>query len=150
MTSRLGKRWEDGGWADAAGMPGDNGAGESGALGHSSGNRSGHSLCRSDRVPSRAVHGPYRAWDTAKDIPLDGLPSRYLEEPDEYLQYCEACRALAERVGLSLRNLDRALWAKSWEVDLEKLIRDLPAAGNPDLLCREKAEASGAGRGEHP
>ena len=43
----------------------------------------------------------------------------------EYLQYCLACKDLAQRVDLSLRDLDRALWAKDWEEDLLVLTRDM-------------------------
>jgi len=60
----------------------------------------------------------YRAWDTLRLSDVPGLPSRYPATTSEYLQYCLACKHLAQRVDLSLRDLDRALWARSWESDL--------------------------------
>jgi thermostable 8-oxoguanine DNA glycosylase len=65
----------------------------------------------------------YRAWDVLERASLQGLPENYPATPDEYLDYCRVCRRLAERVGMSLRNLDRALWAKSWRDDLCKLVQ---------------------------
>jgi thermostable 8-oxoguanine DNA glycosylase len=64
----------------------------------------------------------YRAWETLRAASVQGLPEDYPATPDEYLDYCRVCRQLAERVGMSLRNLDRALWAKSWRDDLRKLV----------------------------
>ena len=64
----------------------------------------------------------YRAWETLRDNSVVDLPERYPQSSAGYLEYCSACRQLAERVGLSLRNLDRALWAKNWEDDLIELI----------------------------
>jgi hypothetical protein len=64
----------------------------------------------------------YRAWEVLSKAAVDGLPPHYPRRPEEYLQYCEACRKLAPQVGLSLRDLDRALWAKSWENGLLELI----------------------------
>lgn len=64
----------------------------------------------------------YRAWDTAKKERIGGLPDREPQTPTEYLQYCQACQRFAARLGMSLRDLDRALWAKSWERDLQRLI----------------------------
>jgi hypothetical protein len=55
---------------------------------------------------------------------VEGLPSRYPQSPEEFLQYCQACRRFADQAGLSLRNLDRALWAKNWEENLLDLIRE--------------------------
>jgi hypothetical protein len=65
----------------------------------------------------------YRAWDVLEGASLQGLPEHYPVTPDEYLNYCRVCRQLAERVGMSLRNLDRALWAKSWRDDLRELVQ---------------------------
>ncbi len=64
----------------------------------------------------------YRAWGTLCRWSVEGLPARYPGTSEKYLQYCQACRALADKKGLSLRDLDRALWAKSWEDDLLDLI----------------------------
>jgi len=65
----------------------------------------------------------YRAWETLQGASLQGLSGHYPATPDEYLDYCRVCRRLAEQVGMSLRNLDRALWAKSWRDDLCELIQ---------------------------
>jgi len=64
----------------------------------------------------------YRAWETLQQASVDGLPESYPQSPEAYLVYCRACQTLADRMGLSLRELDRALWAKSWEDDLLKLV----------------------------
>lgn len=64
----------------------------------------------------------YRAWETLQQASVDGLPESYPQSPEAYLAYCRACQTLADRMGLSLRELDRALWAKSWEDDLLELI----------------------------
>jgi thermostable 8-oxoguanine DNA glycosylase len=64
----------------------------------------------------------YRAWKTLQQASVDGLPERYPQSPEAYLAYCRACKELADRMGLSLRDLDRALWAKNWEDDLLELI----------------------------
>ena len=66
----------------------------------------------------------YRAWQTLQSLSVDELPTRYPWQPQEYLAYCQVCRALAQKRGISLRDLDRALWARSWEQDLLKLIGD--------------------------
>jgi len=60
----------------------------------------------------------YRAWGTLEEASIEGLPARYPQEVGEYLQYCRICQHLAAEKVLSLRDLDRALWAKSWEDDL--------------------------------
>jgi len=65
----------------------------------------------------------YRAWETLPRASLEGLPERSPVTPAEYLDYCRVCRRLAEQVGMSLRDLDRALWAKSWRDDLCELIQ---------------------------
>jgi hypothetical protein len=64
----------------------------------------------------------YRAWETLQRASVDGLPENYPQSPEAYLLYCRACKELADRMGLSLRDLDRALWAKNWEDDLLELI----------------------------
>ena len=64
----------------------------------------------------------YRAWQTLRHNSVADLPERYPQSSADYLEYCSACRQFAERMGLSLRNLDRALWAKSWEDDLLDLV----------------------------
>jgi hypothetical protein len=64
----------------------------------------------------------YRSWDSLQGSAVEGLPAHYPHNVDQYLQYCAACRFLAGQAGLSLRDLDRALWAKSWEADLLALI----------------------------
>lgn len=63
----------------------------------------------------------YRAWEALRAAAVEGLPNRYPQSTEQYLDYCEVCGRLAERAGLSLRDLDRALWAKSWEDDLSEL-----------------------------
>jgi thermostable 8-oxoguanine DNA glycosylase len=65
----------------------------------------------------------YRAWDVLEGASLQGLREDYPVTPDEYLNYCRVCRQLAEQVGMSLRDLDRALWAKSWRDDLRELVQ---------------------------
>jgi len=67
----------------------------------------------------------YRAWATLKEAAVSDLPPRYPQSAQEYLQYCRACHHFADRMALSLRDLDRALWAKSWEDDLQTLIEGL-------------------------
>lgn len=57
----------------------------------------------------------WRAWETLKEWDVEGLRPRYPGESEEYVQYCRACKRLAEQVGLSLRDLDRTLWGRSWE-----------------------------------
>lgn len=66
----------------------------------------------------------YRAWKTLQQLGVAGLPAKPPHNVPTYLQYCGVCRDLAGRVGLSLRDLDRALWARSWERDLLRLIGD--------------------------
>lgn len=58
-------------------------------------------------------------------IDVPDLPSRHPTTTMEYLQYCLACKEFARRMGLSLRKLDRALWAKDWKDDLLELTRDM-------------------------
>lgn len=69
----------------------------------------------------------YRAWDTLSNWDLDELAATIPATPVSYLEYCEVCRRLAARNGVSLRELDRALWAKSWSKDLADLIDGLEA-----------------------
>jgi thermostable 8-oxoguanine DNA glycosylase len=59
-----------------------------------------------------------RAWTTLREVSTETLPSRYPQDSGDYLQYCQVCRDLANEAGLSLRNLDRGLWAKNWEDNL--------------------------------
>jgi len=56
---------------------------------------------------------------------VQDLPTRSSWYPEDYLQYCKVCCRLADQVDLSLRDLDRALWAKSWRNDLRKLVEGL-------------------------
>jgi thermostable 8-oxoguanine DNA glycosylase len=63
----------------------------------------------------------YRAWETLKEAGVKGLPPHYPQNATSYVQYCQVCIALAEEARLSLRDLDRALWAKSWEKDLRSI-----------------------------
>jgi hypothetical protein len=64
----------------------------------------------------------YRAWGTLKDDwAVKDLPSRKPETAAAYVQYCRACRDFADQMGLTLRDLDRAAWAKSWDDDLKDL-----------------------------
>ena len=60
----------------------------------------------------------YRAWETLATLGAEGLPSRYPYDARECVAYCSACRSLAQSMEISLRDLDRALWARSWEGDL--------------------------------
>jgi thermostable 8-oxoguanine DNA glycosylase len=64
----------------------------------------------------------YRAWEALREAAVEGLPARYPLKVEEYLLYCRASTRLAAEKGISLRDLDRALWAKSWEDDLLELI----------------------------
>lgn len=64
----------------------------------------------------------FRAWEALQHFSVSGLPLPYPQNVDQYLLYCAACRRLADEAGLSLRNLDRALWAQSWEAGLLALI----------------------------
>lgn len=64
----------------------------------------------------------YRAWETLQELGVTGLPSHQPTTIAAYLRYCQVCRAFAEHHQLSLRDLDRALWAKNWEGDLHELI----------------------------
>jgi len=57
----------------------------------------------------------WRAWETLQEWEVEGLPERYPGKSEEYVQYCQACKRLAEQQNLSLRDLDRALWGRSWE-----------------------------------
>lgn len=66
-----------------------------------------------------------RAWNVLKKLSIDGLPPHYPQNPQGYIQYCEVCRKLAKQANLSLRDLDRALWAKSWVDSLRDLVADL-------------------------
>jgi len=66
----------------------------------------------------------YRAWKTLQQASVEGLAARYPMNAEEYLQYCQVCRRLAAQAGLSLRDFDRALWAKSWEDDLLGLVEE--------------------------
>ena len=75
--------------------------------------------------PSQFTVLDYRAWDTLTSCKVAGLPRSIPATPAAYVQYCEACIGLAEKVGISLRDLDRALWARSWEDDLKDLIETM-------------------------
>ncbi|MCI0644962.1 MAG: hypothetical protein L0346_08795, partial [Chloroflexi bacterium] len=66
----------------------------------------------------------YRAWATLQQEEAEGLPGRWPQTAEDYLQYCLVCRRLAAQANLSLRELDRALWAKSWENDLRQFVAD--------------------------
>lgn len=60
----------------------------------------------------------YRVWASLKAEAVEPMPPHYPQDAAAYVQYCKACSHLANGASLSLRNLDRALWAKSWEEDL--------------------------------
>lgn len=77
--------------------------------------------------PDRFTVLDYRAWESAQAEGLKGLPASEPATPRAYLKYRDACQAFAGQVGLSLRDLDRALWARSWEKDLQVLIAKKPA-----------------------
>jgi hypothetical protein len=64
----------------------------------------------------------YRAWASLYRASVDGLGSHLPRSPEQYLEYCQLCKRLAKQAAISLRDLDRALWAKSWEDDLHRLI----------------------------
>ncbi len=72
--------------------------------------------------PSEFTVLDFRAWDTLGHMQVDGLPERYPSDARQYVQYCRACARYAEGLGVSLRELDRALWARSWEADLRDMI----------------------------
>lgn len=63
-----------------------------------------------------------RAWNALVQASVDGLPGCWPRTAAHYVQYCRACRDFARAMGLSLRELDQALWAKDWEDDLLGLI----------------------------
>lgn len=74
----------------------------------------------------------YRAWRALWPASVEGPSRRCPRTAGDYLQYCLACRELATQSGLSLRSLDHALWAKSWEDDLLALVDEgqpLPPVG---------------------
>jgi hypothetical protein len=62
----------------------------------------------------------YRAWATLRALGYR-LPKTLAWNARGYLKYCDTCKRIAAKVGVSLRDLDRALWAKSWEGDLQEL-----------------------------
>ena len=66
----------------------------------------------------------WRAWEQLSAWQVDGLPDRCPADAAGYLQYCSTCRQLAHEFGLSLRDLDRALWGSSWEKGLLELVDD--------------------------
>jgi thermostable 8-oxoguanine DNA glycosylase len=66
----------------------------------------------------------YRAWESLQQLGVAALPGRFPDNTSTYLQYCQVCQGLARRMGLSLRDLDRALWARSWEKGLVELISE--------------------------
>lgn len=73
-------------------------------------------VCYSDRFTIL----DYRARDILQE---DGKTfARNLYTPAGYLEYCATCRELAQQHDLSLRDLDRVLWTRSWEQDLLELI----------------------------
>ena len=41
------------------------------------------------------------------------------------MQYCQACKRLAVLQNLSLRDLDRALWGRSWEKGVRAFCEEL-------------------------
>lgn len=67
----------------------------------------------------------YRSWAVLQDMGVVGSLQGKPNTVGAYLQYCQVCRALAAQHGLALRDLDRALWAKSWEDDLLALIDNI-------------------------
>jgi thermostable 8-oxoguanine DNA glycosylase len=75
--------------------------------------------------PTRFTALDYRAWKTLEQASVEGIPEHPPQDAQSYLQYCEACRRFADRMGLSLRDLDRALWAKNWEDALLELCKGL-------------------------
>ena len=77
--------------------------------------------------PSRFTVLDHRAWETLADCDLEGLPGATPTTPESYVRYCEACARFAAREGVSLRDLDRDLWGRSWENDLNDLIEGMEA-----------------------
>ncbi len=55
----------------------------------------------------------YRAWETLQGMGVTGLPVQKPNTVDAYLHYCQVCCMFAAEHNLSLRDLDRALWAKN-------------------------------------
>ena len=74
--------------------------------------------------PDRFTVLDYRVWKELSDMGVVG--QAYPHDEQGYVCYCRVCRALADRLGVSLRDLDRALWAKSWQEDLRALIESIP------------------------
>lgn len=66
-----------------------------------------------------------RVWEVLQQRSIEGLPERFPKTPTKYLQYCSVCRSLADQSELTLRELDRVLWAKSWENGLLDLVEGL-------------------------
>lgn len=64
----------------------------------------------------------YRAWKSLQELGVHGLPVKPPHNAPTYLRYFQVCQELAQRLNLSLRDVDRALWARSWEKDLLGLI----------------------------
>jgi thermostable 8-oxoguanine DNA glycosylase len=75
--------------------------------------------------PTRFTVLDYRAWKTLEQASVEGIPEHPPRDAQSYLQYCEACRRFADRMGLSLRRLDHALWTRNWEDDLLELSNGL-------------------------
>ena len=69
----------------------------------------------------------YRAWESLQNLPIDKHPCSNPYDTLGYLEYCEACKDLADQFGMSLRELDHALWGKSWEEDLNELVGEQPS-----------------------
>ena len=67
----------------------------------------------------------WRAWEGLCAWEVEGLPGRCPAVAAGYLQYCDACRRIAREFDLSLRDLDRALWGRSWEQGLLELVSGL-------------------------
>jgi thermostable 8-oxoguanine DNA glycosylase len=65
-----------------------------------------------------------RVWETLKEASVEGLTPGFPQDAAGYLQYCQACSHNADKARLSLRDLDRALWAKNWEKDLRSMINE--------------------------
>lgn len=89
----------------------------------------------------------YRAWETLKLLDIPDLPTRTPGTASEYVGYCRACKVFAQHIGVSLRDLDRVLWAKNWEDDLLELTHEVQVSSRISFSRGERArQIMGSGR----
>ena len=98
------------------------------------------SVCYPDRFT--LLNG--RSWQGIVEMAPDNLPARRPMTAAEYVQYCAACVDLAKRLGLLLRDLDRALWARSWEDDLHALVDGQRSEDAEGMTNTERKTARGS------